>query len=497
VIKKNNEADMRIGTKLILWYAGLLAIVIVIFGASVYSVMDYTLIAAVDNTLNETANQVIQNSRVQRIGEFGAPDNTVIWLPRLDIFRASGVGVQVWDLSGDAPRLATSSVNLDYVEPLDSASIGQSEPTFKNTLINGQSLRVLTRPVMARGTLFANVQVVALLDTVNDARQQLLFIMVFFGALGIVGAVILGMWLSRKALQPINEITLAAAQIAKTDDLSTRLPWNGPPDELGRLTSVFNEMMGRLQELFSVQQRFVADVSHELRTPLTAIRGNLDLVRRYGMDDLSLEAIESETERMSRMVNDLLLLARADYGGLTLDLEPVDLDTVILETHREGRVLIKDRDLKLTLERVEPVRVNGNADRVKQLVLNLVSNAIKFTPDGGSIFVRLEQIGDHARITVRDTGIGISQDDIKHIFDRFYQADESRKRTGDSSGLGLSIAKWIVEAHHGSIRVESEVEVGSTFMVDLPLLDGDALVHLDEKNDQRRLRRPNWLMPER
>ena len=488
---------MRIGTKLILWYSGLLTLMIVFFGAAVYTIMDYTLISAVDNTLTDTADQVIRNSRVQKIGEFGAPDNTIIWLPRLDVFRASGVGVQVWDVSRDTPRLATSSINLGYEKPLDERALGLDTPTYTNLVINDQPVRVLTRPVISRGQLFANVQVVALLETVNDARERLLIIMLAFGAFGIFGSAILGMWLARKALRPIDQITQAASKIAQTDDLSTRLAWDGPMDELGRLISVFNEMMKRLQELFSVQQRFVADVSHELRTPLTAIRGNLDLVKRYGMDEMSLEAIESETQRMSRMVNDLLLLARADYGGLTLDLEPIDLDTVMLETHREGRVLIKDRDLSLKLETIEPLRVNGNADRVKQLILNLVSNAIKFTPDGGTISMRLERSGDKAVIQVRDTGIGIDEKDLKHIFDRFYQADESRKRTGDSSGLGLSIARWIAEAHHGTISVQSELGKGSTFTIELPILEGASGTYHEEKADHRRLRMPSWFMPER
>lgn len=469
---------MPIRTRLILWYSGLLAIIVIVFSGAVYSVMSWTLVNAVDSTLDETAGQVIKNSRVQRIGEFGGPDNMVILLPRLDIFRASGVGVQVWDTRSDSPSLAAASTNIsDFPYPLDADALGlDSGSVYSNAVINGQPVRVLTRPMvgvelMGESRAFANVQAVASLVTVIQARERLLVVMLVSGGLGILGSVMLGMWLSRQALQPINRITEAAARIATTDDLSTRLVWNGPRDELGRLASVFNQMMDRLEHLFSVQRRFVADVSHELRTPLTAIRGNLDLVRRYGADAMSLEAVESEVERMSRMVNDLLLLARADYGGLTLEMEPVDLDALLIEVHKQARLLSKDRSLSVIVDEIAPVRVNGNPDRLKQLVLNLVHNAIKFTPDGGTVGLALRQRGTEAVIVVRDTGIGISPEDQARIFDRFYQADTSRKHAdGDGSGLGLSIARWIAEAHGGAITVESALGRGSVFTIALPAL---------------------------
>lgn len=474
---------MRIRTKLILWYSGLLAIIIVIFGIIVYGVMDRTLVDAVDSTLDETATQVIRNSRVQRFGEFGGPIETLIRLPRLDIFRASDVGVQVWGISQEEPRLLDISANLgDWNQPLDESALGSDQPQFSNIKINGREMRVLTRPLTAQGKLYANVQVVALLDTVNEAREKLLLVMASSAFVGVLGSIILGMWLSRKALRPIEGITEAASKIAQTDDLSTRLEWDGPMDELGRLTKVFNGMMERLQDLFSVQQRFVADVSHELRTPLTAIRGNLDLIKRYGVDAESLEAIESEAERMSRMVSDLLLLARADYGGLTLELEPLDLDTVVIEAHQQAKILAKDRDLVINIDHFEPVRIEGHADRMKQLLLNLLGNAIKFTPDGGRITLSLRQSGGKAILRVKDTGIGIGAEDIKHIFDRFYQVDKSRFRTGDSSGLGLAIVKWIVEAHHGTIGVESELGKGSTFIVEIPAVSSGSSMDDDERS---------------
>ena len=189
-----------------------------------------------------------------------------------------------------------------------------------------------------------------------------------------------------------------------------------------------------------------------------------------------MEAIESETARMSRMVNDLLLLAKADYGGLTLSLREVDLDELVTEVYRSARGLIKERDLKIAIGDYEPVRVQGDPDRLTQLLLNLISNAIKFTPDGGEITINLRRTSTEAVLEVSDTGIGIDEDDQKRVFDRLYQADSSRARgdgmgRGGGVGLGLSIAKWIAEAHHGRITVQSAVGAGTTFTVYLPLLE--------------------------
>jgi len=281
--------------------------------------------------------------------------------------------------------------------------------------------------------------------------------------------VILSLWFSHRALKPIEEITLAAASVAGTDDLGTRLKWSGPADELGRLTSVFNQMMSRLENLFSVQQRFVADVSHELRTPLTSIQGNLELIRRYGLDEQSLDAMQSEAGRMTRLVNDLLMLARTDYGGVKVELFPTDLDTIMLESYEQVRAITKDRDLKVVMAQFEPVRINGNPDRLRQLMLNLTNNAVKFTPDGGEIHMGLEHIRDQAVVWVKDTGIGITEADLTRIFDRFYQSDPARTHTGEGFGLGLSICKWIVDTHGGEIRVTSQPGEGTTFTVTFPV----------------------------
>jgi two-component system OmpR family sensor kinase len=275
--------------------------------------------------------------------------------------------------------------------------------------------------------------------------------------------------LARAALQPIKAITETAQQITDTEDLSQRIPVTVPTDELGRLTETINDMLGRLDNLFQMQQRLVADVSHELRTPLTTIQGNLDLLRRGAADDPAmrgeaLHAIGAETERMRRLVNDLLLLAQAD-AGLKLNLEPVELDTLLLDVYRQTSVMAGGVALRLGAE--DQAMVQGDADRLRQLLLNLVVNALKYTPAGGEVTLGMRRSDGWARVAVSDTGVGIAPDDLAHIFDRFYRADPSRARSG-GFGLGLPIAQWIAHAHGGRIEATSELGKGSTFTVWLP-----------------------------
>jgi signal transduction histidine kinase len=464
---------MTIRKKLILLYSGLLAVLILTFGLVVFGVIRSTWIEAVDSALVETATQVKTNSRMFPVPEFGSPKIGVV-LAEMDVFRASGVLVQAWWTASGDPKWLGGSTNLGkYTKPLDSSALDATENTATNVHINDIEFRVLTSPIRLIGQerVLGYLQVAASLQTVNEATGKLSLVMLIGGGLTMLVSVMIGTWLSNQTLKHIEAITGAADSISTAKDLSTRLPWDGPMDELGRLTQVFNKMMDRIEHLFGVQQRLVADVSHELRTPLTAIRGNLDLMKRYGPHSDSLEAIESEAERMTRLVNDVLTLARADYGSLTLELGEVDLDTVMAEVYREAQVLAKDRDLFIKLAQLEPIRLMGNADRLKQLLLNLVSNAIKFTPDGGVITLRLRRENGQALLQVQDTGAGIEPEHLERIFDRFYQAEKSRAKTetGDGAGLGLAIAKWIAEAHDGSLRVSSTPGQGATFSLRLPV----------------------------
>jgi two-component system, OmpR family, sensor kinase len=461
---------MTIRRRLTLWYAILLTLIIIIFAAITFGMMRYTMINNIDTTLKDTEAIIRGATEVFDARMFNNGD-TDIELPELNNFQASGVYVQAWSVSQDSElMLRSSSDNVsDFSVPLDSSTLDRGEANITTVRFEGVDLRVLTRPIIANEQIIGYIQVAGDLSMVNGAIRQLLIVMLVSCAFAIAGAGALSMWFSHRALKPIDDITQAAASIADTDDLSTRLDWAGPADELGRLISVFNQMMARIEQLFSVQQRFVADVSHELRTPLTSIQGNLEIGRRYGMDDEAMEAMESETKRMTRLVNELLMLARTDSGGLKIDTYPLDLDTMIMEVYEQAKGLVNGRDLTVTLERFEPVRVKGNADRIKQLLLNLISNAVKFTDDGGQIMIGLENIRGYAVIWVKDTGIGISDRDVHRVFDRFFQSDLARTYQGEGFGLGLSIAKWIVEAHEGTIRVNSAEGEGTTFTVMLPV----------------------------
>jgi two-component system OmpR family sensor kinase len=237
------------------------------------------------------------------------------------------------------------------------------------------------------------------------------------------------------------------------------------------MAETFNEMLSSLDEAYRTQQRFVADASHELRTPLTAIQGNVGLLERMPQikDKDRIEALaqlRQESARMSRLVADLLMLARAD-AGQGLKLTGVELDRLVMEAFKEARLLARGQ--KISLTSIDQLQVEGDRDRLKQLLLILMDNAVRYTPEGGEIRMALNQEHGQARVTVQDTGIGISSEDLPHIFERFYRADKARVREAGGAGLGLPIALWIAERHGGTISVESSPGHGCTFTLRLPL----------------------------
>jgi signal transduction histidine kinase len=356
--------------------------------------------------------------------------------------------------------------------------LGQSgAATYASTDENGTSLRaylVAVQPppgIKAQG-VFETLEVFQNTRTYNAIENTFDLILLLGIPLGLFVALAAGWWIARAALRPIERISRTVQAIGESRDLSRRLRFVGPSDEVGRLAYTFDGMMGRLERAFETQKRFVADASHELRTPLTAIRGNADLMTLAPPEEreVCLAAIRREAERMTRLVSDLLLLAEADVETQPLQLRNVDLDEILLEVHHSATVLA-DGKISVVLEHANPIRMPVDPDRVQQLLLNLVDNAVKFTPPGGIVTLSLTAQHSGAAIEVSDSGVGIPLEAQRSIFERFYRVEESRTTRG--SGLGLAICAWIVAAHGGSISVRSQPGMGSTFAIWLPYPSSD------------------------
>ncbi len=456
---------MSIKFRLIALYTLILVFVFVLFGSAVYIIARTTLLNEIDQDLSQTATQLRAQTEAFVLG-----DMAVLSLPaeELDVFQTATNFFVILDTRGE---ILAKSQNLgDYHVLLDPHG-PQADKYYSTVMHNNQPLRVLTEPLHVDSvdgrSLVGYLQVARLVET-QAVLDQLQFILLLVGLAAVGLSLLLGAILTHQLLKPLDDITAAALQITKADDLSRRLPDSGRRDEIGRLTLVLNQTLERLERLFHSRQRFLADVSHELRTPLTTIRGNVDLMRRMGeADPEALDVVQDELQRMTRLVDDLLLLARADTGGLPIQKRPVELDGVFLDVYRQVQTL--NLSIHLVLKEVDQVCVVGDEDRLKQLILNLVDNAIKYTPSGGTVNLSLSKENGFASIEISDTGVGIPAEDIPLIFDRFYRVDKARSRNLGGSGLGLSIAKWIATAHGGDIKVKSVPGEGSTFYILLPV----------------------------
>lgn len=296
--------------------------------------------------------------------------------------------------------------------------------------------------------------------------------LVVLSTLGGLSVALLAVWLlAGRVLRPVRLLTATAERIARSRSFRQRVPTGATQDEMGRMAVTFNQMLGGLEEAYAMQQRFVANASHELRAPLTAIQANLELLERHRAlppeeREVAVREASREAHRLTTLVNDLLSLARAD-AGLALNRRRVELDGVVLQTVATVRHLASGR--RLEVETLEPVMVLGDEERLRQLVLIVLDNALKYTSSGGTVTVSVRREGETAAIEVRDTGIGIDANDLPHVFDRFYSADVGRSRDRGGTGLGLSIARWIVEQHGGRIAIESRPDQGTTVTIAVPL----------------------------
>jgi heavy metal sensor kinase len=452
--------------RLTLWYVAVFGLLLVAYSIAIYLFLhdrvykrvDLAILQAARLASNEFTTELIEknnnskNAAIETLKEMQAP-NMFIAIFQKNQLLASNFP-QEWEFQVSPQLLSKHSVAFHSVAGFSEEGARIGILPFKNGDQN--FFVVVVEPLHE------------LIEQLESIRR--LLYCGFAGTILIAG--IGGFLLAKKSLASVIEMSEQAKRISAAN-LQERLKVLNPKDELGRLAAVFNELLSRLDESFEKMKSFMADASHELRTPLSIIRGEADVTLSKDRDSKeykeSLIVIQEEAVRLSRIVEDLMSLARADAGQLPLRFGEFYINDVLEEVYRAMKVLADSKRIFLQLDQTEEISIRADEDLIQRLVMNLLDNAIKYSYPGDTVVVRLAGSGDNVNIVVSDNGIGIPAESIPYVFERFYRDDKTRSPQA-GSGLGLAIAKWIVEAHRGSIHIVSKPGHGSNFIVRLPKL---------------------------
>jgi len=475
--------------KLTLWYVLILGILLISFSTFLYFTLSKSLYRDVDNKLKSLAELIAsESSSPLSKFSFGTIDQALEASMNL---KPIGKFIQVLDVSGNIGGKSDNLRNVQLpisLNALKNASKGSI--TFEtNRTVGNTPLRIMTFPVVENSHVTKIVQIASSLEGVEDALNKLFLILIIAVPSTLILASLGGQFLAHKALKPVDNITQTARMIT-SQNLNQRINPPKVKDEISRLIETFNEMISRLDQSFRQMKQFSSDASHELKTPLTILKGEVEvMLRRERTSQEYQQTLKSNLEeinRMSQIVEDLLTLSKADTGEIRLNKEDISLTEILNEVIAQMDRLAKSKKLHLSASNHhQDIHIFGDALRLRELFINLIENGIKYTEEGGSIHIILQkeyplptrdqsdrverEKGEFVKIIVSDTGIGIAQEDEERIFNRFFRVDKARSREQGGSGLGLSICKWIVEAHQGKIEVESELGKGSSFVVRLPL----------------------------
>lgn len=334
-------------------------------------------------------------------------------------------------------------------------------------------MRLLTLALTTSTNEVLFLQVGTGLGLVQEPLQELRTLLLVFSPMALLLVAILGWFLAGRALAPVENLTRAMRRI-NVDSLSHRLPVRSSGDEISHLAETFNAMLGRLEESFRKIKQFSGDASHELRTPLTILKGETEVALRWAKNPEEFRKILAsnmeEIDRMNRIIEDLLLLAKSEAGQKPLTIKEMSLSDLLQELYMQGRSLAQPKSIELVLNPnvTEEIRILGDEMRLRQVFLNLIANAVNYTPENGRVEISLSVADEEAVVKVSDTGIGIPPEHLPYIFDRFYRVDKARNREDGGTGLGLAIVESFVKAHGGRVEVDSVNGAGSAFTVYLP-----------------------------
>lgn len=443
------EKRMSITTRLTFFYSAILIAVMILGSAVTFLGLNFVFINQAELQISEAYQSMTLS--VEKGGNIG-------WQMVKDLGFAQGIVVKIYDKRDNL--VLDTGFKTPYYDIEESSN---KVLVFQN--INNY---VLYRNYdMAQGGENYRVQIIKNMREYSKFTKVLFAILLVLLLLGTAVAFILGKIMSKKMFKPVEEVIQTARRIS-IEDLNERLSVAGPDDEIRELAETFNDMLDRLTGYIENQKRFVSDASHELRTPISVIQGYIDLLDLYGNSDSelleeSVESIRQETQNMTFLIEQLLYLARRDSKIEHFDMEEFNLSDLVEGVVQETTMI---DDVHSLVYHLEPdVAIYGSKQGIKQMMRIFIDNSRKFTPEGGQIKVKLSRQGGRALLSISDTGIGISEEDLPHIFERFYCADKSRNKAKAGSGLGLAIAKSIVDEHKGRIIVNSIVDKGTEFKV--------------------------------
>ena len=461
-----------IGARLTAWYTSLLTVTLLLMGGIGYALLVYSLSRDIDSSLNGVAKVMAQKAGAEDALFF--PSDVDELFRRFFGFSPLNRHYGLFDPRGQRdPRGSRPRAGEIPISPKALENAAQGLPTYETIATEGSyPVRILTMPVIVAGRVVNLVQVGMSLENMHRTRRRFLLVMASLFPVGMLLAGGGGWLLARRALKPVDRMTRTAQRISG-EHLEERLQETGSGDELDRLARTLNDMLVRLNSAFHQMRRFSADASHELQTPLTILKGEMEVALRSPRSPEEYQRVLKsgleEIDRIDHLVDGLLLLARADTGVLRLDLQTVALEDLLQEICEQMKVVADDRSIDLQTGSMDPVSIQADRAQLRRLLLNLVDNAIKYTPAGGRVTLSVQSDAQLASVLVSDTGIGISIDEQQRIFNRFHRTTETRDRDQRGVGLGLSIARSIAEAHGGRIDVESTPAHGSTFTVHLPV----------------------------
>lgn len=458
-----------IGVRLTGWYLLILLMGLAAFGIGSWFAMRASAFHTIDDELRDRIRgvekfmevQIASLSTIEIRDEFR--EHSVLG-PGGDLFQVCDE-LGVW--------LYRSAILENHQVPIRLPNELSDRAVYEERTVGKTAVRFATRRVEVNGHPYS-IQVAAPMREFYEALDRFGMILWLSVPLLIGVAGVGGFWISRRALLPVDRITAAAESISITN-LADRLEVPPTSDELQRLSETLNRMLARLDASVQRMSQFTADASHELRAPVALIRTTAELAaagdRTNSEFREDMKQVLAEAERITRLIDSLLLLARADAGENALQMERCDFGDSLSQALEQVQSLANQRKILVEAQAGDqPVVVSGDADALRRLVFILLENGIKYNTAGGTVRVTLARQNTHAVCTVTDSGIGIDAEDMEHIFDRFWRGDKVRSRGAGGAGLGLSIARWIVESHRGTIQVASEAGKGTTFTVILPMM---------------------------